>query len=85
MSTYNINNYVTIYPTREGFEYMKTLIDIDRNSGFKTYSDIEAYIDAHTTSDNGFREQLWVIMSKFGEMFFNGSQYLENTDMELNS
>lgn len=36
-------------------------------------------IKRRTTEDGGYKDLLWSIMSELGELFFNGSQYLESS------
>ena len=85
MTKYNINNYVTIYPTEAGWRNIKAILDSKDDMGFKRVIDVDNYINNHKTKDNGYRDQLWSIISNFSDLFFNGSPYLETTDIELNS
>ena len=77
---FNLNNHVVLYPKAKGWE--KILDDIE-----KTYNltDEEAvkWVKKRTTAENGYKEQLWVIIDIHHDMFFNGNQYIENTNIDL--
>jgi hypothetical protein len=42
-----------------------------------------AWVNKKRTKDNGFEEQLWTIMQDHHEMFYNGTDCLESTEMKL--
>lgn len=75
---FNINSCVTIYPSESGFSKIREILRREYDDNY-----IDAYIAEKTTSDNGFKEQMWVIMSDFGELFFDGSDYLSTTHIKL--
>lgn len=86
MQTFNINDYITIYPTSSGFEKIKSiLVNSKEQLGFKDLNEIEEYIGRRRTTQGGYRDQMWTITSKFSALFFNGSNYFETTEIELNS
>ncbi len=78
--TFNINNKVIIYPTKKGWD---KLIELNMNVYKRNYKTAKEYIDRCRTEDDGFEEQLWVIMELYIGIFYNGTNYLETTNIEL--
>lgn len=76
----NINQYVVIYPSESGWKKIREII-VNKYCDFHDL-DIEEYI-MNRTYDCGYKEQLWCIMKDFGDLFHNGSTYLENSTMKI--
>lgn len=74
----NINNYVIIFPTVEG---TKKIAEILRKKYNTSTTLIDELMKKRLTKDGGYKDQLWHIMSELGEIFFNGSHYLESSNM----
>lgn len=75
----SLNDYITISPSKLGWEKIRDVIA-------KTYNydsvEVSEYILRKKTEDGKYREQMWQIMSLFGnELFYNGSNYIENTEV----
>ena len=64
------NDEVTIYPNTKGWAKIIEL--------FGT----ESYYNK-MTGDDGYRDQLWVIIRDLHEMFYNGQSYFKNTTIKL--
>jgi hypothetical protein len=78
---FNLNDEVVIYPTPEGWD---KIIEIYRKTYGKDYNEAMNNIrKGHRTEDNGFKEQLHVIINMYGDIFFNGSNYITTADMDL--
>lgn len=74
MQKYNLNDYVIIYPTPNGWEKIKEIMSETKFRG----GDASEYVQNRITSDGGFKEQLWDIMHYLGPIFYNGSHYLKS-------
>lgn len=80
MVKYNFNNYVTIYPTEHGWN---RIIEITKNNYNLTWYAANELVDRRRVENNGFREQVWVIISDYNEIFYNGTTCLESMEFEL--
>ncbi len=80
MKEYSLNDSIIIYPTEEGWDMM---IDLYQKNNDVNRHEAEKEIDKHKTTDNGYHNQIWSIMGNFGDMFYNGSVYLETTKIYL--
>lgn len=76
----NINEEVIIYPTEKGWKKIKELMQIAYRL---TNEQVDDWVFLRTTDDNGYTDQLWVIISILHPMFFNGQDYLEHTWMRI--
>lgn len=76
---FNINDYITIYPTESGWD---KLIQITKDEyGITTK---KATIRINDKKDGeGFRDQLWNFMDTYHEMFFNGQTYFKSSFIDL--
>lgn len=72
----NINQYASIELTEAG---LKKVIDIL----MLLYPENAIYYVNKRIVGNVYTDQLWCIMSDLHEIFFNGSQYLENTTIKI--
>ena len=79
--TYNLNHQVVIYPNEKGWIKLREILQEEYN--FDEDYTIDDYLERRTTKDNGFKEQLWEMMSFSGPLMFNGSNYLEHTNITL--
>lgn len=77
----NLNDSATIYPTATGFIKIENILREKYRHGltFDQIDEIDEKIKRRTTEDGGYKDLLWSIMSELGELFFNGSQYLESS------
>ena len=82
-STMNINQYVVIYPSSAGWYKIEQIIQTKLQDLNLAKSEIDEYMENRKTTDDGYKEQLWVIMSDYGDLFFNGSTYLKNTTLKM--
>ena len=80
--TFNINDKVIIYPTPKGWD---KLVELNMNTYKRTHKLAKQYIELQRTPDDGFEDQLWVIMELYSGIFYNGSNYLESTEIELHN
>lgn len=79
---FNLNNSATIYPTSEGWIKIKELLQSKYT--FKQYTDFEDFLEKRTGKYGvGYTDTLWCIISDLGEIFYNGSNYLGNSDIKL--
>jgi hypothetical protein len=86
IESFNINHDVVFYPTESGWKKMVECLYEYYNQYdhiIMSWEDAKDYIEEKKTEDGGYREQLWVFMATYGEMFFNGTQYWENMNMTL--
>jgi hypothetical protein len=86
METINLNTDVIIYPTFSGWKKMIKCYYNYYNQYdhiIISWEDAEKAIEDNKTEDGGYKEQLWVLMSTFGEMFFNGTPYWENMNLTI--
>lgn len=78
--TFNANHYATIFPSEKGWKRMVKNV-------MKYYElseeDATKHIESYKTEEGGYKDQLWCIMSMFGDMYFNGSPYFEKLNMIL--
>jgi hypothetical protein len=80
MQKYNANYEIIIYPSEKGWEKIRSIISsIYKLDGRR----LDAYIKSKTTPENGFKDQMWCIMSDFGEMYFNGTSYFSTMNIDL--
>ena len=73
----NMNNYMTIYPTKNGWLKIRSLITAYGLD--KKQTDI--WIESRKTKDGGYRDQMWSIINDLGDMFRMGNNYFENTNV----
>ena len=83
MKTYNLNDHIIIYPNKKGWDKIKELTE-------KYYfnmkgKDIDRAIKSAKTQDGGYSCQFWVCIEMFHEMFYNGQNFLETTNVGLPS
>ena len=78
MLTWNDN--VIFYPTDLGWQ---KIIQLLKKSYSLSTSEAVVWISKRRTKDDGYQEQLWVIIQDFHEMFYNGQQYLKNTSITI--
>jgi len=77
----NLSENVIIYPSKEG--WIK-IYETFANRYRKPYNEAINHIDEYNrTDDNGFKEQLWVIMEMYNGLLYNGSTLLSNMDVDL--
>ena len=79
MKKYNINNEIIFYPTEKGWDRIVELIT-DKYS--LTPERVLAWIEGHKAGE-GYKEQLWVIIQDFHEMFYNGQKYFKESNFYL--
>jgi hypothetical protein len=81
MNTINLNQNVIIYPNEKGWIKIKEIL-IDQYESYGIFaSKALQTIELRRTEDGGYKDQLWHIMSDLHEMFFNGQQYFETTNI----
>lgn len=80
MKSYNVNDYITIYPTLDGWIKIKQIL---RKSYNMTEVNVDEYIERRRHCD-GYKDQMWVIYSELNEIFFNGQTYLKTSIIDLN-
>jgi len=73
---FNLNDEVIIYPNEKGWQKIIELTA--KNYKFSTEKAIE-WTDKRKTEDDGYKEQLWVIISDLHDMFYNGQNYMQTT------
>jgi len=88
MQKYNVNYEMVFYPTEEGWDKIKEILEKKYKEYSKDYTNIDFQtpdetIKKHKTEDNGYKDQMWVIIANFNELFFNGSSFLKHTTIEL--
>jgi hypothetical protein len=79
----NFNDEVIIYPSEEGWTKLFDILHKLHNVKYKSNIFISDYVSLRRTEDGGYKEQLWVIISDLHEMFFNGTPYLKNMNINL--
>jgi hypothetical protein len=78
----NINNQVTVYPTTEGWKYLKMrLFHLYSHERFSRQQ-LEEFWKNKLTKDDGFKEQLWVLASDYPKLFSCVTNYIK-TDIEI--
>ena len=84
MQNFNINQHIIIYPNEKGWVKLYELYrkSYPANVSNKWVSD---NIELHKTKDGGFEEQLWSLIEYAGEMFHEHSNYLESTNIKLDT
>ena len=76
LSKLNMNDYITIYPNENGFRKIKALI---ANRYLLSNEEAEEWVKKRTTKENGYKDQMWVIISDLHDMFFNGQNFMETS------
>lgn len=79
MIVYNLNNKVIIFPNENGWN---KIIEIIKNEHNLTWSAANEWVERRKVND-GFEDQLWVIMSDLHSLFFNGTAYLKSMNIQL--
>ena len=79
MAKYNLNDNVILYPNQRGWA---KIVEITQNEYNLTQEQVAAWVHRRKEC-GGFKEQLWVVMSVYHEMFFNGQQYFETAFIDL--
>ena len=85
MKSINLNDLVLLNLSKSGWE---KLLYITEHSKYHESFDSVEYLRSRTVQigDNiYFKEQLWIIMQQYGELFFNGSQYLQTTEILIDN
>ena len=77
---YNINDDIVIYPSDAGWAKLRELIQAAYRLDDESCS---RWIDQRRTSDNGYKEQAWSIISDLHKMFFNGTPYFKTMVIDL--
>lgn len=80
MVKYNLNNNIVIYPNENGWN---KIIEIVKNDYNLTWSAANEWVERRKTEDGGFKDLFWVIISDLHDIFYNGSTYLETTNITL--
>ena len=79
MKSYNLNSNVILYPNKSGWE---KIAEITQEEYALTKEQAGRWVN-NRKQGAGFKEQLWVIMSVYHKMFFNGQRYFETTFIDL--
>lgn len=80
---YNINNEVIIYPTEKGWNRIrKNIVEAYKFSEYPT-TIAEETILRNRTKDNGFKEQLWVLIEQHNNLFYMGTDCLVNMKIKI--
>ena len=83
---FGLNDKVTIYPNAKGIQKMIELVQTAyKLSTQEATAEILDKIESVEHIGDGYTSQLWDIMGLFGEMFFLGTSYFENTFVDINS
>ena len=77
MKNINLNENVIIYPSEYGWKKIKEIVVQQYHDAGVPEEHALEYIRGHKTDDDGYREQLWCIISDFHEMFYNGTRYFD--------
>jgi hypothetical protein len=73
------NDYVTIYPNRNGFIKMKELLCAKRKCSI---GEAASYIQLHKTENGGYRDRLVQIILDYNNMFlYDDKTYFESTEI----
>lgn len=84
METINLNTEVIIYPNEKGWEKLvECQYNLYAQYGIQKKEDAKRYVESKRTQDDGFKEQLWVLMQTYHDMFFNGTPYWENMNLKI--
>lgn len=77
---FSMNDNVTIYPNLSGKDRIRELIEV-----YYELSSKEAHemFVSHLEDDGGYTDQLWVIISMFHSMFYNGQNYFSTTKIGI--
>jgi len=82
MIKYDINESIIIYPNAEGWEKIREIMS--EKYKFNTEEEFEEFFRTYVVETGaGYKDLLWSIMQDLGEIFFNGSNYLETTNITL--
>jgi hypothetical protein len=65
----SMNDEVVIYPNERGWAEIAKLLSF--------------YPETRRTSDGGYKDQLWCIISELHTMFYNGQSYFKNTSVTI--
>ena len=79
MKKYNINNYIIIYPNESGW---RKIIELTQSHYELTQEKANDWVNIRK-ENGGFKEQLWVLISIYYEMFFNGEKYFNTAIIDL--
>ena len=74
----NVNSYVIIYPNDNGW---KKIIKVIAETHKICSNDAKVMVDKKRTPDNGYKDQLWCIMSELNSMYYNEQRFFENSFM----
>jgi hypothetical protein len=80
MEKYNINHDVIIYPSEEGWRKIEFLLSelypLDKKQ-------VKVWLKERRTKDEGYKDQLWNIISELSGLFFNGTPYFKTMEIIL--
>ncbi len=77
---FSLNDKVKIFPNEKG---QAKMIEILAQQYKLPIIDAANRFDINTTTDGGYKEQLWNIIDLFSEIFTIGSPYFENSHLEI--
>lgn len=80
LSRFNLNHKVIIYPNKRGWRKIKALI---ASKYLLSCEEADVWVNARKTTCGGYEEQLWVIISDLHDMFYNGQNFMANTEIAL--
>lgn len=78
---YNLNNNIIIDLNEAGWNKLTDILQATYK--FNNIKNLAAYIDHRKTVDGKYKDQMWEIFTTFGDLFFNGSTYLNSTNIIL--
>jgi len=74
MTHFNLNYYVIVYPTQEGWDKIPEIV---MKEYYLTRKEADDWVDARRV-DGGLKDQLWVLISLLSPLFSMGRPYLMN-------
>ena len=67
----NINNYITIYPTKKGWIKIKELLTAHYKGN--PYFNYDEHMKNHKTDDGGYKYQMWCMIEHIHPVFYDDS------------
>jgi len=79
----NINEYITVTPTKEGWQYIQLRVMELYHRAFKTYSESAIFIEKRTVTGGGFKEQMSTMIEDYPKLFHRGTDYIKWNSITL--
>ena len=80
MEKYSINDSIIIFPNPKGWLKIR---DILSNIYKISDEELDEFLTHRYTENYGYKDQMWFIMSEFGIIFSQGTDYLKSLNIDF--